>query len=243
MPRSGTLQAANSPSGLQVPVRIWFALVRHLSWWPIRPAPVLGCLTSRGSLDLSLCFSRARVQRLDAAHFSKASLGQPSIAALLSGGFKRLPHLALIQKPLCVGPPFSFLRSFPFLTFSFIFSHFSHALPVHSYIHGNPEPSTNPPSGPQPPQRLCRSLTLPSPCCAPVASTPCRTRPAMHGAVPLPRPHRALPSPSCVLLPYARPQPLKPRVASLAVTEDNWNQTYRTLDICAMPTCDDNADA
>ena len=41
-------------SGLNLPShRIWLTCVRHLLWWLIRPVPVLGCLTSRGSLDLT----------------------------------------------------------------------------------------------------------------------------------------------------------------------------------------------
>jgi len=35
------------------------ALLRYLSWWPIRPVLMLGCLSSWRSVGLSLCFYRA----------------------------------------------------------------------------------------------------------------------------------------------------------------------------------------
>jgi hypothetical protein len=84
---------ASSPPGsasvcaLQV---IWVALVQHLSWQQTRPAPLLGCLSLRGPLGLSLGFYRAQVRRLDAAHFNchlncNASWGHPNMAGVLSG--------------------------------------------------------------------------------------------------------------------------------------------------------------
>ena len=89
MPRSGTLQDGQltlrlvNACALQ-DIRV--ALVRHLSWLPIRLTLVLGCLSSRGSLGLALGFYRARVRRLDIADFNrKGELGQPSMAGALSG--------------------------------------------------------------------------------------------------------------------------------------------------------------
>ncbi|KAF8501093.1 hypothetical protein F5888DRAFT_1334090 [Russula emetica] len=87
-----TLRLA-SACALQV---IWVALVRHLSWQPIRPALVLGCLSSRGPLGLALGFYRARVRRLDVAHFCNQAWQErspatfPCFARVLSNVVRRL---------------------------------------------------------------------------------------------------------------------------------------------------------
>ena len=79
MPRSGALQDGRlilrlaSACVLQG-VRV--ALARRHSGWLSRPAPVLGCLTSRGPLGPACGFYRARVRCLDVALINfKSELG------------------------------------------------------------------------------------------------------------------------------------------------------------------------
>jgi hypothetical protein len=81
-----TLRLA-STFGLQV---IWVAQVQHLSWQPIRPVLLLGCLSSWVPLRLTLGFYHVQVWRLNVAHFNyKVSWGQPSMTGVLSG---HAPH-------------------------------------------------------------------------------------------------------------------------------------------------------
>src|SRR6266566_3656055 len=71
MPRNGSLQFGQLIVRLAsacAPQVIWVALVWHLSWQPIRPVLVLGCLSSRGPLGLALGFYRELVRRLDITH-------------------------------------------------------------------------------------------------------------------------------------------------------------------------------
>jgi hypothetical protein len=70
---------------------IWIALVRHLSWQPIRPVLLLGCLSSWGPLGLMLGFYRAQVRRPNAAHFNCKAIYRENhgLCTFPLGGFPR----------------------------------------------------------------------------------------------------------------------------------------------------------
>jgi hypothetical protein len=70
IPRSSSLQDGQLTPRLASACVLQDAPVQHLSWWLIGPVLVLGCLSSRGPLGLALGFYRARVRRLDVAHFN-----------------------------------------------------------------------------------------------------------------------------------------------------------------------------